>query len=86
MLTPVLTVDKDIRQEQLEKRQMVQQLLSCHPQQELPEEAGEPPADLKLPCRVAVPGEKTGRQTCITIPQLYFSNELLGNEHEACMK
>ncbi|KAK2163527.1 hypothetical protein LSH36_78g04000 [Paralvinella palmiformis] len=39
MLTPVLTVDEDIRQEQWKERRMLQQLLSRHTQQELPEEA-----------------------------------------------
>ncbi|KAK2149967.1 hypothetical protein LSH36_428g00023 [Paralvinella palmiformis] len=43
MLTPVLTVDERIRQEQWEQRSMLQQLLSRHPQQELPQEAGAPP-------------------------------------------
>ena len=46
----VLTVVEDIRLEQREQRRMLQQRLSRRPQQELPEEAGEPPADLKLPC------------------------------------
>ena len=50
MLTPVLTVVEDIRQEQREQKRMLVQLLSRRPQQELPDEAGEPPADLKLPC------------------------------------
>ena len=50
MLTAALTVVEDIRQEQREQRRMLQQLLSRRPQHELPEEAGEPPADLKQPC------------------------------------
>ncbi|KAK2167344.1 hypothetical protein LSH36_29g07003 [Paralvinella palmiformis] len=39
ILTPVLTVDEDIREEQWEQRRMLQQLLSRYPQRELPEEA-----------------------------------------------